>query len=288
MISGSIWKLALAALWWEHGVPDTDMTCQSQIQVTPRAVIRNSEGFSIPRVNVPTEMLVYSCNTTAVAMSLELRERLGEAAFQEAFRRFGVLPYAQGEAPSGFQRDFWRTGSDEWRRRMSPPPARIRLSPQTSRQEWAQLAIGQGPIDVTPIHISRFLQAIGNGGVVLRPPRAPYDVEWREAAMADPVGDIIGDYRAFAARQRDRLGARGIDIHPYRLSHLAVRVPEWDQYVHVRSRLERHAVPLRRFTRFETEVRSRSLPSTPSPAPTLSVTSPNAASLSTASNGIRP
>jgi hypothetical protein len=24
--------------------------------------------------------------------------------------------------------------------------------------------------------------------------------------MADPVGDIIGDYRAFAALQRDRLG----------------------------------------------------------------------------------
>src|SRR6188474_1107362 len=63
-----------------------------------------------------------------------------------------------------------------------------------------------------------------------------------EAAMADPVADIIGDYRAFAARQQDRLQARGIDIHPYALSHLAVRVPEWDQYLHVRNLLERHAV----------------------------------------------
>ncbi len=52
--------------------------------------------------------------------------------------------------------------------------------------------------------------------------------------MADPVGDLIGDYRAFAAQQRDRLLARGIDIRPYSLSHLAVRVPEWDQYVHLR------------------------------------------------------
>ena len=60
--------------------------------------------------------------------------------------------------------------------------------------------------------------------------------------MSDPVGDIIGDYRAFAAQQRDRLLARGIDIGPFGLSHLAVRVPEWDQYVHVRDRLERHAV----------------------------------------------
>lgn len=59
--------------------------------------------------------------------------------------------------------------------------------------------------------------------------------------MTDPIADIIGDYRAFAARQRDRLAARGIDITGYPLSHLAVRVPEWDQYVHQRTLLERHA-----------------------------------------------
>ena len=60
--------------------------------------------------------------------------------------------------------------------------------------------------------------------------------------MAGPVGDVIGDYRAFAERQRDRLLTRGIDISPYELSHLAFRVPEWEQYVHVRTLLERHAV----------------------------------------------
>jgi predicted metalloenzyme YecM len=60
--------------------------------------------------------------------------------------------------------------------------------------------------------------------------------------VTDPIEDIIGDYRAFAALQRDRLLTRGIDIAPYELSHLAVRVPEWDQYVQVRTLLERHAV----------------------------------------------
>ena len=59
--------------------------------------------------------------------------------------------------------------------------------------------------------------------------------------MADPVEDIIGDYRAFVAHQRDRLATRGIDITPYPLSHLAYRVPEWEQYLHVRTLLERHA-----------------------------------------------
>ena len=60
--------------------------------------------------------------------------------------------------------------------------------------------------------------------------------------MTDPIAELIGDYRAFTALQRDRLAARGIDIAPYELSHLAVRVPEWDQYVHLRTRLEQHAV----------------------------------------------
>ena len=50
-------------------------------------------------------------------------------------------------------------------------------------------------------------------------------------ATSDPIAEIIGDYRAFAAMQRDRLVARGIDIAPYPLSHLAVRVADWDLYV---------------------------------------------------------
>ncbi len=59
--------------------------------------------------------------------------------------------------------------------------------------------------------------------------------------MPDPIADLIGDYSAFTALQRDRLAALGIDIAPYELSHLAFRVPEWDQYVHLRTHLERHA-----------------------------------------------
>jgi hypothetical protein len=38
--------------------------------------------------------------------------------------------------------------------------------------------------------------------------------------MTDPIADILGDYRAFFAGQKDRLRARGIDISPYQLSHL--------------------------------------------------------------------
>lgn len=60
--------------------------------------------------------------------------------------------------------------------------------------------------------------------------------------MTDPIANIIGDYRAYAAQQHDRLASLGIDITTYELSHLAVRVSEWDEYVRVRGLLERHAV----------------------------------------------
>jgi hypothetical protein len=62
--------------------------------------------------------------------------------------------------------------------------------------------------------------------------------------MTDAIEDIIGDYRAFAAQQRDRLLARGIDIAPYELSHIACRVPEWDQYLRVRTQLEGPTGPI--------------------------------------------
>ncbi len=74
------------------------------------------------------------------------------------------------------------------------------------------------------------------------PPCTSYDhAGGCHVATTDPIADIIGDYRVFAAMQRDRLRARGIDITPYPLSHLAVRVADWDLYVHQRTLLERHA-----------------------------------------------
>lgn len=184
---GSVFKLALAAAWWESDMPPAaPIPCPPRIDVTPRASIGNFGGVGYGTIEAPREMLVFSCNTAAVDMALRLRERIGSEAFVEAYRRFGFAPYPPGEdPPGGVQPDFWRTGSERWAERMSPPPARIRMGEKTGRAEWAQLAIGQGPVDVTPIHVSRFLQAIGNGGVMLPPV-----LEW-EQAESRPEGTRV-------------------------------------------------------------------------------------------------
>jgi predicted metalloenzyme YecM len=52
--------------------------------------------------------------------------------------------------------------------------------------------------------------------------------------------DIIGDYQAFFTLQRERLLDLRIDISAYELSHLAYRTETYDEYLHIRSRIEQH------------------------------------------------
>jgi hypothetical protein len=197
---GSVFKLALAALWWESGLPERMMGCPSSIQVTPRATISNAGNFAIASVQVPHGMLVPSCNTTAVEMALLMREQLGTQAFVDAYRRYGFVAYGDS-VPRAAETDFWATSSRAWARRMSPAPSRLRMSEQTGPAEWAQLAIGQGPIDVTVIGVSRFLQAIGNGGVMLRP-----TLEWEHSERPDEVSRIM------TAETAQRLQAAMLDV----------------------------------------------------------------------------
>jgi hypothetical protein len=162
---GSVFKLALAALWWENGLGDRAMGCPSSIQVG-RATISNYESGSYPSLEVPREMLVVSCNTAAVRMALEMRQQIGADRYAQGLRRLGFVTY-DDQPPAAFDREFWNTENGAWARRMSPPSIRVRILPRLNEHEWGQIAIGQGPVDVTPIGVSRFIQSIGNGGVML-------------------------------------------------------------------------------------------------------------------------
>jgi cell division protein FtsI/penicillin-binding protein 2 len=166
-LPGSVFKLALSALWWDSGMGDRYMPCPASIQVGNRK-IRNFESHAYPNIEIPRKMLVVSCNTQAIAMAFQMRQQLGEEAFADAYRRYGFIPYS-GDAPEEKAAEFWNTSSDRWAKRMTPPPNRVLFRTKFNPFDWAQMAIGQGPVDVTPIAVSRFIQAIGNNGVMLPP-----------------------------------------------------------------------------------------------------------------------
>ena len=165
---GSVFKLALSALWWDSGLPDERMPCPAEIKVSASSrPIHNFESHQYASLEAPREMLVVSCNTEAIMMSMELRRRIGPEAYIDGMERMGFAVY-DTEAPRQ-PMDFWNSENEGWLRRMSPPPARVKLRQgrRYNAFEWAQTAIGQGPVDVTPIAVSRFVAAIGNNGVML-------------------------------------------------------------------------------------------------------------------------
>ena len=110
-------------------------------------------------------MLVVSCNTQAIMMSLRMREQLGQDAFVDGLQRLGFAVYTDQRPPPPTTSGTPATRA--WVRRMSPPVNRVKVKKRWDPFEWAQMSIGQGPVDVTLIGVSRFVSAIGNGGVML-------------------------------------------------------------------------------------------------------------------------
>lgn len=163
-LPGSVFKLALSALWWDAGLGDVRGPCPAKITVAGKD-IRNFESHAYPTLEMPREMLVVSCNTQAIMMGLQMRQRLGEEAFVDGLKRMGFAVYTDKRPQTPL--DFWNSGNAQWTRRMSPPPNRVKVMARYNPFEWAQMSMGQGPVDVTPIGVSRFISAIGNGGVML-------------------------------------------------------------------------------------------------------------------------
>ncbi|HET7231303.1 MAG TPA: M56 family metallopeptidase [Longimicrobium sp.] len=162
-LPGSVWKLVLASLWWESGRGDDEIGCPATVAVGGRTV-RNSTRM--PRTLAgPREMLVYSCNTAAVEMALALRTALGPAEVDARIRRLG---FGAGE-PAARDTAFWATRSDSFRARMSPAAARTGLSASAPEADWADFALGTRRVAVSPLHVGRFIQAIGNDGVMMPP-----------------------------------------------------------------------------------------------------------------------
>ncbi|MET0396296.1 MAG: penicillin-binding transpeptidase domain-containing protein, partial [Longimicrobiaceae bacterium] len=199
VLPGSVWKLVLATLWWERGLGDGPLECPARLDVDGGTV---TAPAGMPAVLAgPHDMLVHSCSTAAAAMALRLRGAAGADAVLAGVRRlgFGVAP--AGAGPDGRDTTFWATRSPGFRARMSPAPVRVAAAEGGGRGAWAGFATGAADVRVTPLHVARFVQAIGNDGVGVAPTvdgalaRAPSgtrlfarETAWRlQGAMLDAV-----------------------------------------------------------------------------------------------------
>jgi hypothetical protein len=132
----SLSKLLLAASWWEHNDADS----------------AGSNG--IP------ELVWRGADLAGKQIAVQLRQSAGEKAVLADIRRFGF----NDSTPFGDSLD------SSWKTRLSPEPSHVLTEPSLDDDQWGSaLSIGETHMTVSALHISRFLQAVGNRGVMCAP-----------------------------------------------------------------------------------------------------------------------
>ena len=154
----SLSKLLLSASWWDNRQPD------SSFDSTKGSANAQNPAYRT-RVSVH-EMLVGGSDSAGRQMALALRKAVGTKTVLKDFERYGF-----GQRTDSPQNDkFWAELAPTWETRLIPASAYVSLSNETKDTEWADtLSIGETNMSVTALHVSRFLQAVGNNGVMLIP-----------------------------------------------------------------------------------------------------------------------
>jgi cell division protein FtsI/penicillin-binding protein 2 len=145
----SVVKLMLAACWWDHGLPE------------------NPEFQDAPHLSIH-EMIVTGSDNFGRRMAAKLRKSLGTEQVLADFNRYGFPSRATISEPT-MEGRFW-ADPPKGETRLIPALAYTSLTATASDQDWEDtLSIGEHRFTVTALHLSRFLQAVGNDGVMLTP-----------------------------------------------------------------------------------------------------------------------
>ena len=153
----SLTKLFLAASWWDHQLPEKGW----ENAVAPQTKIPSEKT----RASVH-EMLVDGSDSRGRQLAVLLRQRIGAAAVIRNLESYGFT----GGSNATKDDAFWAELAPKWRPRLIPERSLFSLAQKTNDSEWADaLSLGEIDFMVTGLQISRFLQAVGNGGVMLAP-----------------------------------------------------------------------------------------------------------------------
>jgi Penicillin binding protein transpeptidase domain len=150
----SLTKLFLAASWWDRGLPERSFDC-----------IRNAAPDKTEPMTIP-DMIVIGCDLPGKQMAIALRKEIGTDGVLADLDRFGF-----GPKPKTSREDsFWAELPAEWKETLLPAVSYTLLNAETKDSDWADtFSLGETNFVVTILHVSRFLQAVGNNGMLLPP-----------------------------------------------------------------------------------------------------------------------
>jgi hypothetical protein len=140
----SIVKLMVAGMWWDH-------------EEASRLKLENSERLL-------ADSLVPGNDNAGRQLASALRDAVGTEAFLKELQRCG---FPSGTKKSAGRKDetFWAELAPKWKETLTPALAYHSLGGETSSKDWEDtLSLGEERFVVTALHLSRFLQAVGNGG----------------------------------------------------------------------------------------------------------------------------
>ena len=173
----SVSKLLLATSWWDNAQPNTSFDSS-----------RGAEDTRSPAERLVSvhEMLVGGSDMAGRKMAVALRQAVGTDTVLKDLKRY--VFYQRSDAPR--DDEFWAELAPAWTPRLVPSAGRVSLSKETKDSEWADtLSIGETNMVVTGLHISRFLQAVGNGGVMLAPAAREERNSDRRQEQSQAAGD---------------------------------------------------------------------------------------------------
>jgi hypothetical protein len=140
-------KLMVAAMWWNH-------------EEASSAKFENSEQLL-------ADSLVSGNDNAGRRLASALRDAIGTEAFLKELARYG-FPCGTNASAGRKDETFWAELAPKWREMLTPILAYHSLGRETPPKDWEDtLSLGEERFVVTALHLSRFLQAVGNGGVML-------------------------------------------------------------------------------------------------------------------------
>jgi cell division protein FtsI/penicillin-binding protein 2 len=142
-------KLMVAAMWWDH-------------EEQSRLKLENSE-------QVLADSLVPGNDNAGRRLASALREAIGTETFLKELERYG---FPAGTDANAGRKDeaFWAEQAPKWKVRLTPALSYHSLGKETAPKDWEDtLSLGEERFVITALHLSRFLQAVGNGGEMLPP-----------------------------------------------------------------------------------------------------------------------